>query len=1714
MAQLDALKLSEDLRTRLVDLAVSEGATSSPILNDRLRDLWSRPAAEGGLVGDLWVEGAFEARSSGICLEELAASGKFNPGLQTHLHAQDAFGARLPLYTHQLGAIEAARSTERGRPAVVVTSGTGSGKTESFLLPVLDSLVTRKRTGTGIRALILYPMNALVNDQVTRLARWLDHHESLRFFQFTGETPETEKEATRVGFPRLATSHVRSREEARAHTPDIVITNYSMLEYMLSRPQDAVFFGEGLDAIVLDEAHLYTGTLAAEITLLIRRLLGRCNRRPQDVLVLATSATLGSGTPDDVRQQLTEHLSGLTSRTPELVKVVQGEKAPRDLPEPAPEPANALEIFSDPRLADIKTLAQRDDETHLVDDPEISRTIAAVLMPACGDGDISPLPAATLHNLLRRSSHVQHLHRILVETGRIRLPDLADRLFGMAGDLETRLRATTHLLNLAAAARTSASKAPLVPHRLHVPVRAAHGASLCLDAECSGPEGEKVPGRGVLTSGHGVACRACKAVALPIFVCPDCSEPLLAATKEEDEKGEVLVAWPSDALRGVDVVLARALVAEGDRAHAIEPMSGEILGEGRGRAAVDLVKQCPHCTCALVGDAANDDDDDGEQDERARALITSINLATTVVAETALAAMPEHPSAATAWLPARGRRLLAFSDSRREAAALGPRLTELHERRVVRALLSDLVAGSMGDIAEELRELASEIEELEAKARAGTLTPLKKKRLAELEAMQTSRAAGIPISDLADRIADTPALASTLHELLAVDGAKKHQADGWSQRRWEDNAVAVKSRLPVLVGRELARRPSSQPTLETLGIIEVMYPGIDSLAAPDTILGALPSEAARAAFRRSWPTLLTLLCDTLRASGAVTLGAANDEDEIDYGERWCVERAGGWGTVGFVGAGPRQRRRDFLRRWLSSLPDLPPDAANNDELAEKLLSATFETLRGFDAPWLQKEDRQTRGGANKGLRIDFSQLALRRPATLYAESLTGLAWPRAVQAGDAFLTPSPRPVVPTTPEELDRHPRWGRDRRGLADPVFRLALWAEEHSGQLGPEENRRLQQIFEAGIRNVLSATTTMELGIDIGGLSGVLLSNVPPGRANYLQRSGRAGRRADGSSVVVLVTRPRPFDREVFRRFGDYLARPLRRPRVLLERERIGLRHAQALLLGAFFAESWGPQDRAGAMNAFGQVDVFLGLPPPQPWDQAYPAKPALPVHEGNPPVNRFREWLRALPNTPQGSTLRERCISLLAGTPVDPSDWTAFLAGVTARLDAALLEPEADLLALREDYRSIPDEPGTGDANRRKAWAIQRQLDTLGDATLIEVLADRQFLPRYGFPVGVHRLLVKVPSKANPNRLRKEERFRFERPALLALSEYVPGSVVMAGGERVTSRGILRHFVGNEVDDAFGPRGRYRRCPDGHFVYSLTGEVPDVCSLCQKAMTELPGALLMPRMGFVTAGWDPPKRAGKTHVVGRAEAATLAFATPDAAPVPFPDFGDVKGLTLRYLEQGLVLAYNEGEQKHGFAVCTTCGYSESEVARGNGQEGLPKNFAIHPRITSAKATGRCWNNGAGVLRNHVLAARQMTDVLLIDLSEIPDAHTFDIATATTLGHALQIAGARVLEVDTRELGVLQTVTGNRRPVPCPVLFDNVPGGVGHVGELAREGRAWLEEAWKVLYVDEAHDAVCTRACLECLLTFDDQYAMTQGHLQRRQAIGVLERWLGKAR
>ena len=195
-------------------------------------------------------------------------------------------------FKHQYETLKIVNDMDsNNKPAIVVTAPTGSGKTESFLLPMLNDLINnpRKRDDKGVRAIILYPMNALVADQNKRLFSYLKRQKELTMFFYNSETPETKRYATDE-FDDMC--FIKTRKEARENPPDIMITNYSMLEYILARPNDFPLIGNALRTIIVDEAHLYTGTLAAEVSLLLRRVVTKAKIDNSKILYIATTATI------------------------------------------------------------------------------------------------------------------------------------------------------------------------------------------------------------------------------------------------------------------------------------------------------------------------------------------------------------------------------------------------------------------------------------------------------------------------------------------------------------------------------------------------------------------------------------------------------------------------------------------------------------------------------------------------------------------------------------------------------------------------------------------------------------------------------------------------------------------------------------------------------------------------------------------------------------------------------------------------------------------------------------------------------------------------------------------------------------------------------------------------------------------------------------------------------------------------------------------------------------------------------------------------------------------------------------------------------------------------------------------------------------------------------------------------------------------------------
>jgi len=235
-------------------------------------------------------------------------------------------------YVHQLHAWKILTADKP--KSVVVTSGTGSGKTECFMVPVLNDLVREHEENSsslvGVRALFIYPLNALINSQRDRLRAWTHNFDdSIRFSLYNGNTPDNVKQKIQSEQP----NEILSRKLQRESPAPILVTNATMLEYMLVRQVDRPIIDKSqgkLRWIVLDEAHSYIGSQAAELSLLLRRVMFTFGVNASDVRFVATSATIGDGESDN---QLAEYLASLAGISPEQVVVIGGSRDVPELPE-------------------------------------------------------------------------------------------------------------------------------------------------------------------------------------------------------------------------------------------------------------------------------------------------------------------------------------------------------------------------------------------------------------------------------------------------------------------------------------------------------------------------------------------------------------------------------------------------------------------------------------------------------------------------------------------------------------------------------------------------------------------------------------------------------------------------------------------------------------------------------------------------------------------------------------------------------------------------------------------------------------------------------------------------------------------------------------------------------------------------------------------------------------------------------------------------------------------------------------------------------------------------------------------------------------------------------------------------------------------------------------------------------------------------------------
>ena len=368
------------------------------------------------------------------------------------------------LRVHQEAALRHIVEKERN---MVVSTGTGSGKTECYLYPIFNEIMREKEAGTldaGVRALLIFPMNALANDQQKKLRKLLKNYSDITFGRYTGETEHArKKETTDQAEKRLHEEYdsaheletdedlrksipneIMSREKMAEKPPHILLTNYAMLEYMLLRPDTAPFFdnasAKNWRFIVIDEAHSYKGANGTEIAFLLRRVKERIRHNMNKPFrCIATSATLGSTEPKAKADMaaFAEHLFD--------------------------EPFSAEDIITTERQKRVKPVDGRnfmpEDYVHLKeevkDKPEGEKSVI-------------------LYNALVKDYRLFTVYEVLKGKPK-QIEDVASVVFEDIPIAQERETALINLIELAAAAKKSEYEAALLPARYHLFIKSLEG---------------------------------------------------------------------------------------------------------------------------------------------------------------------------------------------------------------------------------------------------------------------------------------------------------------------------------------------------------------------------------------------------------------------------------------------------------------------------------------------------------------------------------------------------------------------------------------------------------------------------------------------------------------------------------------------------------------------------------------------------------------------------------------------------------------------------------------------------------------------------------------------------------------------------------------------------------------------------------------------------------------------------------------------------------------------------------------------------------------------------------------------------------------------------------------------------------------------------------------------------------------------------------------
>ncbi len=1584
-------------------------------------------------------------------------------------------------HAHQ--ALAFARLSGPEPRSTLVATGTGSGKTEAFLFPILEHCRQMRVAGRrGVKAILIYPMNALATDQSNRIAREIvtrPELSSLTAGLYVGDEPE-EKSTTVRHLSGDRYTLITDRERMREEPPDILLTNYRMLDFLLMRARDAALWRynepDTLRFLVVDELHAYDGAQGTDLACLIRRLKGRLGTPPETLSCVGTSATLGTGTND---------------RLLAFARDVFGEEIDADA------------VIGEERESVAEYL--RDNPVEYVDMPDagdltalspLSYGSAPAYLGAqyriwfgeeADEQRVSTLAfQVQLGERLKRHVAFQNLLRDLHHLGS-RAVDLAD----LSEIVRRRLRATEDfdrdlprlwigslLALIAHASRPTLGpdREPLLTLRVELWARELRRMVASLSPEPVLVHSDDLPASEVRVFLAPIHCRDCHVMGWGAtqtatdgaVLRADLQQFYAAFFSHDVSTRFVFPANPAVSPDRKKFERRKACTTCG----AISPEGSQTCGrcgeddlflvdvahnlrQGRrnGAAYTRSHNDCPYCegdrTLTIVGSQA--------------ASLASIALGQFF-----------------GTLYNTDKKIIAFSDSVQDAAHRAGFFEARNWRLNLRPAMAQVIdtAAAQG-------------------------TPLTLEQFPDaFEARWLPR--------LGDRDYVKSFLSPSLnwlrdYQALLCDNAPPTDYLSMVARRGIDWALMGEFGQDAHVGRTLPRTLTATVAFDIASLD----------AATEVCLLHLrervePLRDAGGAEVREF--LHGLLARMLR------IGAIWHKQLETYAAKGCNIFAYRNNPAEF--ALLKSPRRPH---YLTLIP------------YENCESATGAKAH-FYSDWAISVFRELELTVDDTVFADVYRIALEAledqgfTRKLSAERAGILVWGiepatcRLVRGGREWRCDRCRNAVIAEPGlDLDgtmcRQIGCRGHYRAQATQDLRFyqqlylsadirRILAHEHTGLLDRTRREEVENDFKLGRINVLSATPTLEMGIDIGDLSSVVLASVPPQPANYVQRIGRAGRRT-GNAFVPTLAAGRPHDLYFWEQPREMLAGDIEAPGIFL--------NASAVLerqLTAFTLDSWVKVAGESAKVPSKLSEVLSAVRSNTARKFPYPWFKFIEERQGE-LLDGFVE-LFATGKTALEPETRDHLEAFLRGADGEG-------AGLRWKVLNALVRVIRDLDDLKRrrnraesEIEKIEAQPAIGESAevelrdlKNERTALTKLMAGINGRDTFQFLTDEGLIPNYAFPeqgVTLRSVIVRDDRRVNEND--RVVTLEYERPGVSAITEFAPNSVFYAEGRKVTI---------DQVDVSQDKPGDWRFCRSCSYAEQELGQTAlSVCPRCGDPFWSDAGRLQkMMRLTRVYArtleshsriGDDADDRERRFFVRQALidvapEAIRQAWKVDDTdMPFAFEFISRIRFQEVNFGEQtgdgAPIRIAGDESRKPGFEICPECG----TVRRHRRSQDAWKNHALYcsRRNQDDPATQEC------VFLYREFQSEGIRVYLPPTPGVLPEQMVHSFIAALQMGLELKFHGS----VD--HLRVARNVTiaqGQEEPRQYLVIYDSVPGGTGYLKTLMRDPEPLFEVF--TLALDALNACACNSdenkdGCYRCVYTYHNSH--DRKHVSRRAAVAIL--------